>query len=178
MGSLTIPSSSIDGILGVATPSSGGMTLLETLSLSGASVTSSSLSQNYINLQIIIRQARPATDGTYLGFRMNGATSGYTSESGTQTSGPFGNIAIYFGDQIDNGASNLTAWLNIYDYTNTTTWKTVDLWGYGNYYTASSNWSARGGKALLNTTSAITTVTFFPDSGTWTSGTVYIYGVK
>ncbi len=161
-----------------ATPAAGGMTLLETLTLSGASVTSSSISQSYKNLQIIIRNARPATDGTYLGFRMNSATTGYASESATQSTGNFNSVAIYWGDQIDNGTSDLTAWINIYDYTNTTTWKTVDLWGYGNATANPANWSARGGKAILNTTSAITTITLFPDSGNWTSGSALIYGVS
>lgn len=160
------------------TASSGGMTLLETLTLSGASVTSSSISQSYKNLQVIIRNARPSTNGTYLGFRMNGATTGYASESATQTNGNFNGVAIYWGDQISSGTSYLTAWINIYDYTNTTTWKTVDLWGYGTYNINTANWSARGGKAILNTTSAITTITLFPDSGNWTSGSALIYGVS
>jgi hypothetical protein len=46
-----------------ATPASGGMTLLSTTTLSGASTTISSISQSYTNLEVVIANCNIATGG-------------------------------------------------------------------------------------------------------------------
>ncbi|CAB4161820.1 hypothetical protein UFOVP794_1, partial [uncultured Caudovirales phage] len=50
------------GVPSWSTPASGGMTLLSTTTLTGASVTLSSISGSYNNLQLVIRNFKPATD--------------------------------------------------------------------------------------------------------------------
>ena len=53
-----------------ATPAaSGGMTLISTTTLTGASVTLSSIPQTYKNLQLVIRNFKPATDGQQIQMR-------------------------------------------------------------------------------------------------------------
>jgi len=59
-----------------ATPSSGSMTLISTTSLTGASVTLSSIPATYKDLKIIIQNYKPATDGaTSFGVELNGDTA-------------------------------------------------------------------------------------------------------
>lgn len=158
----------------------GGMTLINTggTTLSGATTTISSIPGTYKNLQIIVVNPLAATDATYLRFRINGASSGYKSQVLTETTGTFNEDSLYFGDNADNATSDGVAWINIYDYANTSIWKSVDMWGYVNNATTSANWGARGGKAVYNGLSAVTSLVFSPLSGNWTSGTVYVYGVS
>ncbi len=177
---LTADSSTATG-LKWSTPASGGMTLINTggTTLTGASVTISSIPTTYVNLFLIVRNARPATDGAYLQMRFNGvSTNSYAEEISTQANGSFNNNTIAWGDQFDNGAQTSIAWFNIYDYANTTAWKPVLLAGFGVSNLNTANWGSRLGNALFNGTSAITSITLLPNTGNWTSGEAYLYGVK
>jgi hypothetical protein len=163
-----------------ATPAAGGMTLLETLTLSGASVTSSTIPGTYKNLQVIVRNFKPATDNTDLSMRFN-SDSGTRYRSvftgaGNQT---FNGTDIGLNNNADNSVSQSLSIANIYDYANTTTWKfafvnriTTD----GEFNT--SNVNLYNFFCAYNQTSAITTLQFLPSSGNFTSGSVLIYGVS
>jgi hypothetical protein len=154
--------------------SAGGMTLLSTTSLSGTKTTISSIDQTYTNLQIIVR-----------GFRSTSAQSVYIRPNDVN------NTCIFTGGRTDGGypggEENIqstpmqttavsNAWvINIHQYSNTTNWKPINHFGtsktdYGN------TWSY-GGTALL--TSAITSISLESNgAGTFSGGTVLIYGVK
>jgi len=71
---LTADSSEATG-LKWGTPVSGGMTLLQSMSLSGTSVTSSSFSTSYKELKILLTNVT-LSSGTNLMMRVNSQTSG------------------------------------------------------------------------------------------------------
>ena len=162
-----------------ATPSSGGMTLLETLTLSGASVTSSSIPGTYKNLQIVVRNFRPATDTAALNARLNGdSTTSYLTTTSNSNTGAWANTALALTDDSDNGASSMSAVTTFYDYANALTYKIGESLSVVANPTTPANpqWQKR--YQFWDDTSAITTITFLPASGNFTSGSILIYGVN
>jgi hypothetical protein len=165
------------------TPASGGMTLLETLTLSGASVTSSAIPGTYNDLRIISRNYRPANDGASLDIRINGDTgSNYSStQVGAQIYGtnPFTETAWSWNLQQDNGSSTALGVMLISDYANAVTRKTAQGNAFGDFETTpATNVYYSTYRYAYNSTSAITSLTFKPSTGNFTSGSVLIYGVK
>ena len=167
-----------------AAPAAGGMTLISTTTLSGASITLSSIPSTYNHLQLVIRNFIPATDGRALFMRYNNdSNSRYISFSSSSTYNneelvSFASNSIQISSGNDNAVSQSLIVLNIYDYKNTVTWKINDV---RSIITAASPttsfryWNASG---AYNQTSAITDITLFTDTGNLTSGTVLLYGVK
>jgi hypothetical protein len=167
-----------------AAPAAGGMTLISTTTLSGASVTLSSIPATYNNLQLIIRNYKPATDNTLLRLRIN-------SDSGTRYRGlntdnaanagsteTFSNSSIAIcGNNDDTVATGLSI-VNIYDYTNAVSWKVLDFTSIAVDPTTVTELKAFNGVGYFNQTAAITSLDLFPTSGNFTSGTALLYGVK
>lgn len=150
-----------------ATPASGGMTLLSTTTLSGAAVTVSSISGSYKNLAIFVRSMASATP-TYPVLSSTSTTFyGFGTYGGTTT-----NFNLTTGNIADSNAE--TQWsfqMLINDYTN------------ANY----KGWSAEGGNngttkfvasGMLSKTSAINDITLTSGAGTFSGGTMLIYGVQ
>jgi len=162
-----------------ATPASGGMTLIETLTFSGASVTSSSIAGTYKNLEIIVRNFLPAND-VRMNMRINGDTgSNYEIVAGNNED----NIATTYtyaimGDGQDNAASNSLMQVFIPDYANATTVKMLLSYSITNNTTTPANFQMNRYANVYDQTGAITTLTFFPNSGNFTSGEALIYGVN
>jgi hypothetical protein len=158
-----------------ATPSSGGMTLISTTTLSGSSVTLSSIPQTYVNLMIIIKNYRPVNDNTLVVVRVNGdSATRYASGSGS-----FGSTSWSLSGGADNGTSQAFCITNIYNYSNTVTWKTASALAWVNDDGTPANVKIFNSPTLsYNQTSAITSLDFFTNSGNFTSGTVELYGVK
>lgn len=167
-----------------ATPSAGGMTLLETLTLTGASVTSSTIPGTYKDLRLISRNYKPASNGAALNVRINGDTG--SNYSSTQVG-----AQIYGTDTLTETAWNWNLQQNntvtstalgdmlIPDYANTTTRKTAIGNSFGDFETSPSTtvyFSTY--RYAFDSTSAITSLTFLASTGNLTSGTVLIYGVK
>jgi hypothetical protein len=163
----------------------GGMTLLSTTTLTGASVTLSSISGSYTDLQLVIRNFKPATDSANIRCQINGdATANRYFSTNTSTSDN-GNTALTFNADYmlihptnDNSVANGLAVVNFYDYTNTATWKIVDFKGISTDPTTTTSFRMLNGNAAYNQTSAITSLVLFPNSGNFTSGTALLYGVK
>jgi hypothetical protein len=164
-----------------ATPSSGSMTLLSTTSLTGSSVTVSSISGAYIDLKIFITGYYASSNAT-MRWRINGVTSsdyvlaglGNAQTNSTETSGQ------WIQDVKNAANANNSTNFEIKNYTNTEADKQVFIQGYTNNpngatYVSYSNWNS-----LVKGTSgsAVTSFTVFPDAGTFSAGTIYIYGVK
>lgn len=165
------------------TIAAGGMTLINTggTTLTGASVSISSIPSTYKNLQLVIRNARPATDNTYLNIRFNSdSTTAYARLAGFNGGAVAANAnLIYFSyEPVDNGASNGLSIIDIFDYANSATWKLMTSLTVGNNPTTTTQANYTNNPALWYNTSAINEITLFPDSGNWTSGTAYLYGVK
>jgi len=169
------------GLPSWATPASGGMTLLETLTLSGASVVSSSISQSYVNLEVIVVAYRPASNGANLFIRINGlSSSSYSNTSvGAQVyNGTFTETEWVACLQQNSGVSNGLANFTIPGYTNSTSWKWAMMNSISNFDGNIANVSFQTYRSISNISAAVSTLTFLPSTGNFTSGTVYIYGVK
>jgi len=176
---LTADSSTATG-LKWATPSAGGMTLLSTTTLTGSTVTVSSISSAYKNLFITIRNYLPSVDGGSIRIRVNGDTG--TRYANQTIAGGINAFTDTFW-QGTNNTDNVTAQnftcINLFDYAQTGTWKTGQMFSWGNYSTTPTSVENYSQAYCYNQTgSAISSITFFTGSGTHTSGTVSIFGVN
>jgi hypothetical protein len=166
-----------------ATPSSGGMTLISTTTLSGSSVTLSSIPQTYKHLQLISRNYKPSTDNTYSYIRVNGdsTASRYVKKEFGEANADgvtFGASSWDFYNGQDNSTATGLGIMDIFDYTNTTTWKmATNLTAFNNGTTA-TNLNQWKDQMWYNQTSAITSLVITVNSGTFTSGEVLLYGVS
>ena len=160
------------------TPNANGMTLLSTTTLSGSSTTISSISSAYTDLAVYIFGITYST-AAYPKIAPNASTS-ISSWVGTDGGGGQAGFNDYIKMSGYNwtaaNASNATGFL-IDNYASTTAPKSFQI--YGMYHEATPaamrayQWS--GG---INTTSAISSLVFSTTAGTFSSGTVLIYGVK
>jgi hypothetical protein len=172
------------GVPSWATPSSGGMTLLNAggTTLTGSSITISSIPATYNDLRIIVRNFRPATDNSAMVLRINGDAGGSrhkTTSAISEDAASFNTEYITITRGSDNGASNNLTATTIYDYANTTTFKICQT-----HASITPNSSTPANINMLinhgyyNQTTAISSLEFRCDSGNFTSGTVFVYGVK
>jgi hypothetical protein len=162
-----------------ATPSAGGMTLINSggTTLTGASVTISSIPGTYNNLQLWVRNYKPVNDDETLILRYNSdSTSKYSNKTGEGTNTGY-DTELYLTRGQDNGTANGFAFLEVYDYTRTD-WKISLNLGISNNATTPANFNHQLKIGLYTGTSAITSITLSPLSGNFTSGTAFLYGVK
>ena len=158
-----------------------GYVLLDSGAFSGASVTTATLSGSYRNLQVFVRNFLPATDAQGLNVRFNGDTGTNYSDALpaalTQNSGtPNTSTQMIF--NADNASANGLAVMNIPDYANTATYKMWNIHFLQNNATTATNFNtAVGWNGFWESTAAITSITFLPTSGNFTSGNYYVYGV-
>ena len=171
------------GVPAWTTTSSGGMTLLSTTTLSGASTTISSIDQTYNNLQIIVRLWDP-NDNSGRGFniRFNSdsstlySTVAYSTGDVYDTS--FGETSINTSNNTSSTNVKSLCVINIPDYANTSTWKQVNTLNVSAHYTNTNRFNLNPRNGIYGSTSGISEITLFPTSGNWDGGTVLIYGVK
>ena len=164
----------------VGPTTAGGMTLLSTTTLTGASTTVSSIDQTYTALQIYITNAYSSvttgycrcyingdsTAGNYVSStnRFRGGTSGLADDTFTWAGWPFHNST----------ASNFIS-VNLPNYASTTVKKVWSTFGRGLTDTVVGGWNGSG---IWDNTAAITSLQFINSAGSWSAGTVLIYGVK
>jgi hypothetical protein len=163
------------------TVQSGGMTQIATGTLSGAQINITSIPGTYKNLQLVVRNYLPATDGQDLWLRFNADSanrynSGITSFAASNQTFGVNYIAIHNG--VDNTVSNNLSVTNIFDYANATTWKMVDRTNVGVNATTNTNLNYSTGAGFYNQTAAITQINLLPQTGNFTSGTYILYGVS
>jgi hypothetical protein len=165
---------------------SGGMTLLSTTTLSGATTTISVAATGYVNLFVQVTGLTQTTAANNT-MTINGVT---TSSYSTATEGVFGASANCESYGVRSGvvlnppgvvAQLETSPANAYDITiynvNSTVKKNVFV--NGSFTDSASTQTAF--TATVNAsaiTSAVTSVEFRQSAGTFTAGTVKIYGVK
>ena len=170
------------GVPSWATASSGGMTLLSTTTLSGASTTISGISGSYNMLVGFIRLTLVANDGTQLVLRFNGDSAARYRDTNYSTtlggSGTFSGTYFTLGQAQDNAVTQSIYKFEIPDYANTTTWKMINAYGFSNNDTTPTNAVFGTSLGAYNQTGAITSLSFLSSSGNITSGTVLLYGVK
>ena len=163
-----------------ASSTSGGMTLISTTTLSGASVTISSIPQTYTNLQLVIKNYKPATDGTSIFCRPNNDTgTNYVYDlTGAGLDKTFTDVYFSINRGADNTVATNLSVVNFYDYTNTTTWKIIDVRSAAVNSTNNGNVNYQFYQGISNQTAAISSLVLAPTSGNFTSGTALLYGVK
>ena len=165
----------------VTPPTSGGITLISTTTLTGASVTLSSIPQTYKDLRLVIRNYKPASDYA-MRLRINGDSA--SNRHVDQYDGQY---------QASVKAFNTTSWLitevqdntsaqgfgvnYIYDYTNTVTWKVGRSIWVGNDGVTPTSASYHDYYYGYNQTVAVTSIDLFPQTGNFTSGEILLYGV-
>jgi hypothetical protein len=170
------------------TPSAGGMTLLNSggTTLSGASTSISITVTGYTSLTIYIKDAYATVDDVTATMRINGDSgSNYAS-----------NIIRYEGNSVSGVQNSATTSIgNIFQQlpsSNTVLYKgnaKIDIFqptATDNFGIIWQGMSAKNsgvtasivGTANYNASAAITAISFFPSSGNWSGGTVYVYGVK
>ena len=183
---LTADSTAATGLAWTAPAAAGGMTLLSTTSLSGATTTVSSISGSYKELVIYVRDWYASSDmnftmtvngdttsGNYqiLGFgSRNGANTAYYGESGSRIT-----IDSYGSSK---GANNDNfALINMPDYANGVTRKVITSTAAYLDLTSSLKTIANTTTHYVSTT-AISSIEFRTTVGTWSGGSVLIYGVN
>ena len=178
---LTADSSTATG-LKWATPAAGGMTLINTggTTLTGASVTISSIPSGYNYLKLLVENYKPATDANELTLRFNSDSGAYyKNEPGNQTAMALTNNEMYLCGAADNSVAQGFVVCDIYNYLSTTGWRITRINSWVNDNATTTNGVVRGMTGVYaNTGSAITSILLKPLSGNFTSGTAYLYGVK
>jgi hypothetical protein len=178
------------GIPSWQTPAGGGgMTLLSTTSLTSNTNTISSISNAYKNLVILIRGSYGSVDNQQVRFRLNGDSGANYAYGAVGVrlggAGVIGNTSgtsdtnVFFGNGHNANAFNkqLNADMVIYRYT--TSQPTYYEWNSMSAADATnSNWIMFSGAGTYNSSAAVSSITFYCDNGTWSGGTVYIYGVN
>ena len=163
-----------------AAPASGGMTLLSTTTLSGSSTTISSINQNYNSLYIVIHGVTNATANGHFYIRPNNSTtitSWIRAWSSTLTMVEGGDFYVTDDPQFPLRTSANNVWiLQIDNYASTSIFKGLTY--RATYARSGPNQTAVAGWGGIATTSAITSLVMFNNGGTFSSGTVLVYGVK
>jgi hypothetical protein len=166
-----------------ATPAGGGgMTLISTTTLTGASVSLTSIPTTYNDLIMVFRNVLPSVNGAQVIISFNQDTTAnrhwYQSDPTSNTDVAFNNTI--FAPTINGSSTTANGNTRILfpDYANTTTWKMA--WSLASSSNASTpaNFNMYESIAIYNQTAALTSFTISPNSGNFTSGTVLLYGVK
>ena len=164
-----------------APASAGGMTLLSTTTLSGSSVSITSINQTYKDL-VFVCYNLSTTSNSAISFRPNGSTtigdSVYTiAEATTESMWSANADIIYLLGPIDNAANNSDAAVvfTLFNYASTAaSVKNFSISGRG-VNSSQQKTTVMGGGGII-TSSAITSMTVVPNAGTFT-GTILLYGV-
>ena len=163
-----------------AAAASGGMTLLSTTTLSGASVTISSIDQGYVNLFAIISGVTNATGNGHFRVAPNAQTNkaSYLLSQGSSWAATVPDY-IYLSNvtyaMLRTDTDNAFT-LQINNYASSTNVKTFqNIFGYSD-----PTPTARAGAALgyFKSTTAISSLVFDNTGGNLSTGTVLLYGVK
>ncbi len=163
-----------------ATPAAGGgMTLLSTTTLSGASTTVSSISGSHKNLLFIINGVNISTNAQFY-LSSNGLFGDwyeiYGEAGGTAWTENNGNdlyptAASLLGSNTENAFAVL-----IYNYASSTAYKPFNCTGtYKNSSSANRNHFSAG---TFRNNTAISSMKFSTGAGTFNGGTVLTYGVS
>lgn len=177
---LTVDSAEATG-LKYAAVSGGGMTLLSTTTLSGATTTISSISQAYNSLFLIMFGVTAAGNGI-MRCAPNGSTTTTTStgvyaDGGSPAFFSAQNSYLFFTTGGWDGTnSNNSVALTINNYTSSTNYKSINHYGYFRNASGDDGHYVIGGGIETNT--AITSLVFSQAGGNLSTGTVLLYGVK
>ena len=168
------------GIPSWATPTSGGMTLLASGSMSGSQVSITGLSGSYETLVCYVISPTNSNAENFC-VRLNNDTGSNYAYTGTSA-----RLTTTF--QSQSSTSILNDFPVIPASGATQGWQlTIQNYTAGNYKTVSivgAGLNSPGTKHVMNntgmwaSTSAVTEIDLFPAVGTWSAGTYEVFGVK
>ena len=165
-----------------ATPAAGGMTLLTTHSLSGSTSTISSISGSYKSLFGVVSGATTNGSGANWKIDPNGSTlitNTATLEGNNATAAIYAYTATWYMTiaQYSKVSGGENCWsFTIDNYASTTNHKPVQM--YGQWIKPDDALASMSNGGGIRTNSAITSLDFVTLSGSWTAGTVLLYGVS
>jgi len=160
------------------------MTLLSTTTLSGASTTISSIDQTYKDLKIVGKNIYGSgtgqfqlefngdTGNNYANSNVNG--NGTTVSTTQEESAPYFVLGYHGSNNTFSKTTNFDITIPRYSETEYHPFNS-DLTGYP---TSLSVWIYYTSRLRWNNTAAITQLKFMTSSGTFSAGTIFIYGVK
>jgi len=162
-----------------ATPSSGGMTLISTTSLTGSGVTISSIPATYRDIRLVAINV-DLTNDTTMCFRFNADINANRHSNSTSLIETDSFLATYsdWCPSVDNTITTNLFIADIPEYANTTSWKAAQFFCIASRSDTPANWQVSRAMGVYNQTPAISSLNIFPLAGTFTSGTAYLYGVK
>jgi hypothetical protein len=157
-----------------------GMTSIATGTMSGSSISLTSIPTGYVNLVLQVTGWYGSTD-TKMAIRFNNdATANYNATTGASiVNGNFGASYFVSDDGQDNSSGKSFMEMTIANYTNTTSWKTSSSFAITNNLTTPANYNFYKVTGFWGSTSAINRIDMIPESGgNWSAGTYTLYGVK
>jgi hypothetical protein len=176
---LTADSTAATGLAWTAA-ASGGMTLLSTTTLSGASTTISSISGSYNRLIAYVYGVANASANYLMSIQPNGtANLAYYPNHGNvnniYSTDKNTNADIFGNATSTQGSTNNSTVLIIDNYASTVAYKPFQYTGFLTATAGDYGFTSSGG---IKTNTAISSLKFVPSSGTFSAGTVLLYGVK
>jgi hypothetical protein len=170
-----------------ATAAAGGMTLLSTTTLSGATVAITGIAGGYNSLRVFVFGVTNATNNGTHRIAPNGTTnisytigrygdSGATNTSYVQGSAGYLNLTDTGSPDVGRTQAENMWIIEFPNYTNTANPKPFFSYGVWRQSGSAPSWNNQSGMILTN--SAITSLTFSASGGNLSTGTVLIYGVK
>jgi hypothetical protein len=159
-------------------------TLLSTTSLTGSSVSLTSIPGGYSNLLLVLKGFRRSTAGdSRLQLTINSLTSNYSGQSryiigGTSQviAGQSANIRLTAASTITNTPSDNYSEITFFNYTDTSVVKSI--YSLTNYFSAGSDTVIEDSIYRQNTLNAITSIEIALNADTFGGGTALLYGVS
>jgi len=170
-----------------ATASSGAFTLISTTSMSGSgSISLTSIPSTYQDLRVVVSDYYPSA-ATSLRLGLNSDTSSFYntvwfegspigSTSTWDTSRGSNGLSLNINNGTYNADNNNFAIIDIYNYANNVQkpLRTMHQYKYG----AGADKAITLRDGTFETATAISSVQIYVSTGTFSGGTVYLYGVK
>ncbi len=175
------------GVPAWATPSSGAFTLISTTSMSGSGTISlTSIPSTYQDLRIVVSDYYPSAANA-LRLGINSDTSSFYntvwwegspigSTSAWDTSRNANGLALNINNGTYNADNNNYAIIDIYNYAGNVQKPLRTMHQYK--YSAGATQAITMRDGTFETATAISSVQIYVSSGTFSGGTVYLYGVK
>lgn len=177
---LTVDSSTATGLKWAAA-SAGGMTLISTTTLSGSSVTLSSIPQTYNSLYLVLRNITGAVQDSEIRIYPNNVAD-LCSYYGFRNTITIANVSTFIrmgGSEQTLRTGGNNAWALSFDnYTSTASFKPFQWYGFHRTASNVDEVTQAGGAFRSNTAISSIVLTWVDNSSSFNGGTVLLYGVK
>jgi hypothetical protein len=174
------------GVPAWATPSSGGMTLLASGTLSGTSTLISSIPTTYVNLVLLVDGWSLSSTGWGLYLRFNDDATASRHLAGTSfvpgagSPGTFTDTFMQISRDnygVTSGGTQST-FVTIPGYSNTTSWKQGIYYGLSQATSPSTSYVYQAGVGFYNQTAAVTSLRILNGASATQTGNYKLYGVN